>query len=291
MELIKLNGDTYLLDGINKVGIYVFNQNEVVIIDTGMSDQDGMEIIKVCKENNWQIKMILNTHGHTDHIGGNQVIQKTLKVPIYAYKMEQVFIENPILISTMAYGGFPHQYLKNPYLLATASEALELTKEVLPKGIEFFPLPGHNGDMVGFKTKDEVYFLADAIAGQNIIAKHQLQFMFDVKAYFKTLDYIKDLKGKVFVPSHGEICENIEALVAINKETALSVIEKIKELCQPGVNFETLLKELATFYHIKLEFTQYCLIGTTLKCYLSYLLDEKIIQAKFINNELIWTTI
>ena len=291
MQLINLKGDTYLLESRNKVGIYVFNKNEVAVIDTGIDEKSGQAIMQICADNNWEIKMILNTHGHADHIGGNAVIEKTLKVPIYAYQTEKVMIQNPHLISATAYGGFPHQYLKSPYLMAEASEALELSADILPEGLEFFPLPGHNSDMVGFKTKDEVCFLADAVAGEDILTKHPFQFMFDFKAYFETLEMLSELNGAIFVPSHGENTTDIKSLVTLNKETALGIIQKIKELCEGGINFDHLLKELATFYHLKLEFIQHCLIGTTLRCYLSYLLNEGIIKADFIDNELLWTTV
>jgi len=291
MELVKIKGNTYILEGPNKVGIYLINKKEVIIIDTGQDATTGEEIMKICQDNKWQIKGIINTHSHPDHVGGNYVIHKTLKIPVYAYGLEKILIENPFLISTIAYGGFPPKYVQNPYLMSTPTKCKDISTMDLPKGLEFFPLPGHSGDMVGFKTKDGVVFLGDALAGEKIITKYKLWFMYDVKAYLESLDYICDIKAEVFIPSHGEICKDIKELVTVNREVVLEVINKIKELCQPGLNFEGLLRELTTYYHVKLDLMQYCLIGGTLKCYLSYLLNEGLIKNESIDNELIWVTV
>jgi len=291
MKLISLKGNTYVLDGMNKIGIYLLDNNEVIVIDTGFNDDSGLEIMKVCEQQGWKIKQVFITHAHPDHIGGNYIIAKTLNVPIYAYGTEQVVCNNPQLVDTIVNGGYPHKYLRNPYLRPIPNGTLALTEDVLPEGMEFCLLPGHNSQMVGFKTKDDVYFLADAVAGESVIKKYQLQFMFDVKAYFKTLDFISKLDGQVFVPSHGEITEDIKSLVSLNKETILGVIDKIKEICQKGINFDDILKELADYYHLKLDFIVYSLISCTLRCYLAYMLDEKIIKAEFEGNKLIWKTL
>jgi len=291
MKLINLKGDTYILDGFNRIGIYLFNEKEVAIIDTGWDDNSGMEIMKVCEEQGWKIKMVLSTHAHPDHIGGNYIIAKTLNVPVYAYGIEQVICNYPQLVNSIINGGFTHKYLSNPYLRQIPNGTLALTEETLPDGLEFCLLPGHDSDMVGFKTKDEVYFLADAIAGESVINKYQLQFMFDVKTYFKTLDFISKLNGKYFVPSHGEVTKDIKALVDLNKQIILGVIDKIKEICQKGQSFDDILKDLTEYYHIKLDFMQYSVISCALRCYLAYMLNEKILEASFIANKLIWKTL
>jgi len=290
MELIKLKGNTYILEDFNRIGLYLFNRNEIVVIDTGISDESGKAIMEACEAEGWKIKMVINTHSHPDHIGGNHIIASTLNVPIYTYGLEQILCDYPQIGPTIMHGGYPHKYIRGMFL-RPITKTIPLTEEILPEGLEFCPLPGHNSDMIGIKTKDGVYFLADGITGENLITKYQLQFMFDIKVYLKTLDFISKLDGEIYVPSHGMITNDIKSLVELNKKTILAVVEKIKEVCKEGLSFDDILQSITNIYHIKLEMMQYSMISFTLRCYLSYMLDEEILKIEFINNKLIWKTI
>ncbi len=288
--LEKLGDKTYVINSYNKIGVYLINKNDVIIIDTGINDEDGKLILDICKKENWNIKMILNTHSHIDHIGGNNYLQNKLGVKIYAKGIEKYIINYPLFLSTISYGGYPYKYLRNEFVIPKESVALELTKEILPKGITLIDLPGHNGDMVGFKTSDDIYFLADALAGKNIIKKYNIQFMYDVDEYFKTLNYIKTLKGKLFVPSHGDnfTNEEKEEIINLNKEAAENIIKTILELCNKKITYEEILKLIFEKYKLKMNYIQHAYIGATIRCYLSYLVDNNKLQVIIEDNVLYW---
>jgi len=289
MELINLKGNTYILEDFNRIGLYVFNNNEVAVIDTGLNEESGKAIIDACESKGWQIKMVINTHSHPDHIGGNHIIASTLNVPIFLYGKEEILYNNLEISGVIINGGYLHKYIKHAFL-KQPTESMTLKEEILPEGLEFYELAGHNSDMIGIKTRDGVHFLADSITGENLITKYQLQFIFDIKSYLNTLDFISELDGEIFVPSHGKITEDIKNLVELNKKIIQAVINKIKNICKDGLNFDDILQKITEHYHIKLDLVQYSMISFTLKSYLSYLLDEKIIKIEFINNKLIWKT-
>lgn len=62
---------------------YIFkdDQNRVVVIDPS-KDYDG--IVNYIKEHNYELKAILVTHSHFDHIGGVKRLFDAFNVPIYA---------------------------------------------------------------------------------------------------------------------------------------------------------------------------------------------------------------
>ncbi len=45
---------------------------------------DGEAILAIAEKQGWQIKLIINTHEHHDHIEGNPVVQKVTGAPIWA---------------------------------------------------------------------------------------------------------------------------------------------------------------------------------------------------------------
>lgn len=52
-------------------------------------------------------------------------------------------------------------------------------------------LPGHFFDMVGFRTPDDIVFLADCLFSKETLDKYQINFIYDVGAYLKTLETVK----------------------------------------------------------------------------------------------------
>lgn len=47
---------------------------------------DGQAMLELAKEHGWEIKLIINTHEHYDHIAGNPVIQAATSAPVWAHK-------------------------------------------------------------------------------------------------------------------------------------------------------------------------------------------------------------
>ena len=163
-----------------------------------------------------------------------------------------------------------------------------LTKDVLPKGFEVIHLPGHFFDMVGFRTPDDVVYLADCLSSRETLDKYQIGFIYDVAAYIKTLEMVKALKAKIFVPAHAAVIEDIIELAQYNIDKVHEIGEKIVDFCREPLYFEALLQKLFTAYGLEMNFEQYVLVGSTVRSYLSWLKDMGRLNAKFENNMLLW---
>lgn len=290
-ELVQVGEKTYYISCPAKIGIYKINDKDVCLIDSGNDKDAGRKINKILNENEWSLKLIINTHSNGDHIGGNNFLQKKWNCEIISTPIENTFTSYPILEPSFLYGGYPCKELRNKFLMATASKITGDVNDNLPKGLEYITLPGHFFQMIGIKTDDNIYFLGDCLFGENIINKYHLSFIYDVKEYLNTLDKIKNLKGKLFIPSHGETYEDITYLADININKVKEICYKICEFCEDNLIFEEILQRIFSFYNLKMDFNQYVLIGSTVRSFLSYLHDEGKIDIEFINNKLIWKTI
>ena len=289
MELIKVGDKTYYLKNNTNIGIYKIDEENVYIIDSGNDKDAGKKIIKIIENEGWHIKGIINTHSNADHIGGNKVIEEKTNCSIYASDVEMSFIKNPILEPTMLYGGYPFKDLKNKFLYAKPSNVLNI-KDNLPEGLEYFPLKGHFLDMIGLKTSDDIYFLGDALFSEETINKYHLFFIYDVKEYLNTLDYLSNLNGKLYIASHCEATSDISNLIKINKDKIMEISNKIYNLCNDKT-FEEILKGIFNEYQLDMNLNQYVLVGSTIKSYLAYLCDENKISYKFEDNKMLWTKI
>lgn len=287
MELIKVGEKTYYIKNATNIGVYKIDANNVYLIDTGNDKDAGKKILNIINEQGWTVKGIINTHSNADHIGGNKLIQERTNCQVLSHNLECSFVQYPILESSFLYGGYPFKDIRNKFLLAQASNVVELANN-LPKGLEYFDLKGHFFNMVGIKTSDNVYFLADSLFSEETINKYHLFFIYDVKEFLSTLAYLSTLDGKLFIPSHCEATTDISSLINLNSQKVQEIITKIYNICSEEKTFENILKYMFDEYKLTMNANQYILVGSTIKSYLSYLKDENKLTFEFKDNQMFW---
>ncbi|MCH5192731.1 MAG: MBL fold metallo-hydrolase [Oscillospiraceae bacterium] len=287
-ELIQVSGNTYYIQSPAKIGLIKLNDTDVCLIDSGNDKDAGRKVRQLLDANNWKLTAIYNTHSNADHIGGNKYLQDQTGCKIYAPGIECDFTGHPILEPSFLYGGYPCKDLRHKFLLAQASSAEYLTPDVLPDGFEIISLPGHFFDMVGFRTPDDVVFLADCLSSKETLDKYRIGFIYDVEAYIKTLETVKSLNAKMFVPAHAAAAEDVSSLAQYNIDKVQEIADKIVDICKEPVCFEMILQKLFAEYSLSMNFEQYVLVGSTVRSYLAWLKDTDRIIAEFENNMLLW---
>ena len=287
-ELIQVSERSYYIQSPAKIGLVKLDGQDVCLIDSGNDKDAGRKVRQTLDANDWRLTAIYNTHSNADHIGGNKYLQGQTGCKIYAPGIECAFTRRPILEPAFLYGGYPCKELRHKFLMAQESDAQELTKEVLPEGFELIPLPGHFFDMVGFRTPDDVVYLADCLSSRETLEKYQIGFIYDVAAYLNTLETVKSLKAKLFVPAHAAVCEDVTDLAQYNIDKVLEIADKITGICREPLCFETILQKLFADYALTMNFEQYVLVGSTVRSYLAWLKDVGRLNALFENNMLFW---
>lgn len=287
-ELIQISDISYYIQCPAKIGLVKLNDTDVCIIDSGNDKDAGRKVRQILDANGWRLTAIYNTHSNADHIGGNKYLQSQTGCRIYAPGIECDFTRHPILEPAFLYGGYPCKDLRHKFLMAQESDAEYLTKDCVPEGFQVINLPGHFFDMVGFRTPDDVIYLADCLSSKETLEKYQISFIYDVASYLKTLEMVKTLDAKAFVPAHAAVTEDIVPLAQYNIEKVLEIAERITEFCRNPISFETILQSLFAAYDLKMNFEQYVLVGSTVRSYLSWLKDTGRIDARFENHMMLW---
>lgn len=287
MELVQVGKNTYYIKNATNIGIYMVEDNHVYLIDSGSDSDAGKKVLKIINERNFIVDGIICTHSNADHIGGNKIIQDRTGCKIFAHGIEKAFCNDPILESSFLYGGYPFKKLQNKFLMAPSSKVIEIDGN-LPKGLEYFSLKGHFFDMIGIKTSDDVYFLADSLFSEETIKKYHVFFVYDVRGFFNTLNYLSNLIGNKFILSHEKVLDNIERLIQLNQEKLEEILKVIYSFCEVERTFEEILSFLFSNYQLTMNENQYVLISSTLRSYLSYLCDEKELCYEFQNYKMVW---
>ena len=290
-ELIQVSESCYYIESPAKIGLVRLNETDVCLIDSGSDKDAGRKVRQHLDKNGWRLTAIYNTHSNADHVGGNQYLQKQTGCAVYAPGIECDITRHPLLEPSFLYGGFPPAELRHKFLMAQPSDAHELTADVLPKGFELLPLPGHFFDMVGFRTAEDVVYLADCLSSRETLDKYQIPFIYDVAAYMTTLETVKTMQTRMFVPAHAAAAEDVSQLAQYNIDKVQQVADRILTLCAQPLCFEVLLQKLFTAYGLDMTFQQYALVGSTVRSFLSWLKREGRLAAEFADNMLLWRAV
>ena len=287
-ELNHITGNSYYIQSPSKMGLVKLSDTDVCLIDSGNDKDAGRKVRQLLDANGWHLTAIYNTHSNADHIGGNRYLQGQTKCKVYAQGIECDITRHPVLEPAFLYGGFPPKDLRHKFLMAQESDAQELTPAVLPEGFELLQLPGHFFHMVGFRSPDDVVYLADCLSSRETLDKYQIGFLYDVAAYLDTLEKVKTMQAAAFVPAHAQVTEDIAPLAQYNIDKVHEIADHMVELCAEPVMFGELLKKLFDDYGLTLTFEQYVLVGSTVKSYLAWLKDTGRLTVLFEDNRLLW---
>ncbi|MBE6763560.1 MAG: MBL fold metallo-hydrolase [Ruminococcaceae bacterium] len=288
-ELIQVSEHGYYVDCPSKIGIVTLPDNRVLLIDSGNDKNAAKKVRGILSTQGWTLSAILNTHSHADHIGGNAFLQEQTGCAIFAPAFEAVSVSYPLLEPTLLYGGNPPSSLRGKFLMAQPSNVRPLSEAVLPDYVQVIPLAGHTPDMVGFRV-DDVIFLADCLSSEQTLEKYRIGVLWDVTAYQQTLEAVKTMHASLFVPSHAQPTADIVPLAQYNLDAVTDIAAHIAALCKTPLTFDELLTRLFDDYALTMSAEQYVLVGSTVRCYLTYLYEQGTVTTMTDSNRFLWAT-
>ena len=278
-DLIKLTDRTYYFDLPTKIGVYVKDDKSVVLIDSGVNEKTAKRMLKEIENNGWRLDFIINTHSHTDHAGGNRFLCETTGCKAYASEVENILIEYPDVEATLVYGGYPCRDFRKRFMNTEPSRTYDICEAPLPEGMEIFPLYGHTAHMIGVKTPDDVYFIADVVNSKATIDRAVICYVYDIDTQLETLENLKKLDGKICVPAHAESTENVAYLAKINIENILSIRECILEfLREKPMTTEEMVSAVSNKFELRLDFMGLVMVTSAVRSHLVSLRHKGVIN-------------
>lgn len=290
-ELLNGRGNSYYIDCPAHIGLVRTGDSEVCLIDSGSDKDAGRKVRQILDANGWKLKAIFNTHSNADHIGGNSYLQRQTGCSIFAPGIECSFTRYPVLEPSFLYGGYPSGDLRHKFLMAQESDAVILSEAHMPEGISAIPLPGHFFDMVGFRTADDVVYLADCLSSRETLEKYGITFIYDVESYLKTLEMVHSMEASLFIPAHAPVTEDIAGLAEYNISKVHEVAERMLAVCKEAVSTDTVIQKMFQLYGLRMDAQQYVLVGSTIRSYLSWLRDKGQIDIVIDDSMLLWKSV
>lgn len=286
-EVKKLIGNTFYYEAFTNVGIYRQSEHEAILIDACDHKRMVKGLDKILQEMGLKVGVIIDTHCHVDHICGNRYFQDKYGCRILSTKLEQGFIYKPDMEPDFYNVALSLDKQNNPFYGIEPSEAEVINGNSIPEGFDIIDLPGHSFEMIGVRTPDDVVFLADAVLSVSTWENYKLPFFYSVNKALETLDRIKDMKGKLFVPSHNEPVEDIGGLAVYNIEKLNEKIETIYELCDRK-GFEELFKAVMENQELCIKTPKYCMYAVMVRNLLQALIERNMVYSELENNIMVY---
>ncbi|MBQ8057065.1 MAG: MBL fold metallo-hydrolase [Ruminococcus sp.] len=290
-ELVKVTDHCYYIESPSKVGIYKRNYNDVYLIDSGSDKNSAKKTLKICSEQNWNIKGIINTHAHADHIGGNAYIQEKTGCDIFCSTIDRPFIEHTIINPLHIYGGYIPQEMEHKFFLAKPSVTKDISSSDFPSELKTYDISGHSLGMIATVTPDNIAFVGDIVSSEEIIKKYGITYLLDIKKHLESLTFVENMSADKFIMSHVETVSNIKPLIKLNRDKVFEICDRILELIKEPLTFETLLQKLFYHYELRMSIRQHSLVGSTVRSYLSYLKNEGKVDVIIDDNLILWKTV
>lgn len=174
--------------------------NECIIVDAGNNNPNENQMIdNFISDNNLNLKAIVNTHGHLDHVMGNSYIVSKYNIPSIAHKNEMPLLDRS---KDMAIAfGFDLEEPPVPTRFVEEDETIKFGKsELLVKHV-----PGHSPGSIALYSKVDNFVIVGDVLFAGGIGRTDLPggdydtLISSIKEKLFTLD------DKVVVyPGHGE---------------------------------------------------------------------------------------
>ncbi len=272
---------------------------DIYIIDTGNTDTSGEAILNAISEHydSWRVKAILNTHAHADHFGGNPLIMRRTGCEVWTSRGESALMEYPSLQTQLIWGGTPILEIRSKFLYGTPCKVSRFLGdgEILDLNgvkVEIISLPGHYVDPIGFLITDtdgtKSFFVGDTLSGRNVIKTYWIQYLLDERKSKESITKISKIKADIYIPGHGDAANAVEGITELNMIAILETENMILDELKTPKTMEELLKRVAERNNLDMKASQYCLIGSTLRSYLSSLEEAGRIFVTLSGNRMLW---
>ena len=199
------------------VQIYcITSPNYLFIIDSGVVLENQMEEVKkYLEEKNLLTKPVIlfNTHGHLDHMGGNEIIESEFIIAHY-YSNEEFQATIDLLGK---YDAYKPAVEKIVFPNITFKDRLNFIDE----GVEFFYAPGHTKDSACcYDSIDKVLLIGDLLV-------HPLPSINwpHLDVFIETLENLKKIEFNKMILGHEKVLEDTKFL-----DESIEYLKRFKNL-------------------------------------------------------------
>ena len=203
--------------------MYHLSGGGVVLIDAGAAESP--ELLEDIRERGLEVRAILCTHLHFDHISSAGIIYDQFKMPCFASYLEQRETE------------FPTRYF--PITPISGAEPLIIAGE----RFEPVPTPGHTKGHLAFVTPDGVCCVGDAFMSHEPLRDAKIPYFLDVDESIQSMEKLRETDYRAYVLCHEAVIgrEELDKLIDENIDKELLLYRMIKDYVTHPMEIEDMV--------------------------------------------------
>ena len=127
----------------------VQGEQGAILVDTGRAGY-GEKLLPLCRQ--WDVRLIVLTHGHLDHVQNAAFLSQQLEVPIAMHRADLELLEDN-----------DRQPMQAHRRLGRLIQSLSRRVSHFGVNAQVVALPGHTAGSIGLKTEDGALLVGDAM--------------------------------------------------------------------------------------------------------------------------------
>lgn len=243
-----VKGNTWCMDTrTTMIGVYRLDGRDVVLLDSGSAFQpdESASVMGALEQEGLNVKAVIATHAHWDHIGNNKRLVEKYGCEIYMYG-EEAYISRDV--DSLRYEWPPVPFREMRPLLERMQGCPTVfiepgAEEVRICGRRFGILhtPGHSRSHITIITEDNVAMVGDAVMAEQTLLRSKLPYAENIAVDFESKKKLAALGCDRYILSHkglrDDLREEAEKGIAYIEGRA----EAVAQCVRAGMNYEDIV--------------------------------------------------
>ncbi|MDD2495868.1 MAG: MBL fold metallo-hydrolase [Tissierellia bacterium] len=292
MKINHVKGNTYNIETCSSfIPFYKINENDIIMLDSGLYDIETKIIKDILINYNFNVKAVVCSHAHVDHVGNNSWLKEQYNAEIIMPEYESFIFESIYNIKSYLYKTHIRDMEKiyTPMLFKTDRKISADSEYIVVCGKKFqiVQLHGHSYYHLGIITPDNVFYVGDSLMSKEVIIESKMSYIADIRKDIESKEKIRQIKCDKYILAHkgvyDEIDEIIDANLSFIEEQVQFVIDIIRK---KPMTFEEVCSEVFMGLNIRKDVIKYVLTQGIIMNFINYFIEYGIVRLEIRDNTL-----
>ncbi len=224
MKIRQIQGNTWVLEGIEWIPFYKLDDRRCILLDTGLG-QEREDLERTLQALGLTPAGILCSHAHVDHGGNNRYFQEKYHIPVALTAREAGMCASILNLKC-------YFLMLSPDTVSREASNLVHTPDVtVPDGdgpfsfagaeFQILQTPGHSAGHIAIKTPDNVCYVGDALLSREQLGA-KLPYCLSHQAGIESREKLRGVDADFFLMAHRGVCSRGELSQLIDDNQALA---------------------------------------------------------------------